>query len=176
MLVDTSLIPAEFSTRSEPEELAIKSITTAPLLLGDDVLGALPLSSKKKSAFTDSDRNLLVSFAATTTAALHNAQLHAEVQKLAITDALTNLYNRRGFFEIGRREVERGRRFKHPLSVILIDIDHFKKINDTYGHAVGDRVLVSLATTLLNNTRSIDIIGRYGGGGFGIFLQETDLL
>jgi len=175
MIADTSLYPTEFSTRPEPEELEIKSIIIAPLILGDEVLGALTLSSKKKSAFTDADRNLLVSFAATTTAALHNAQLHAEVQKLAITDALTNLYNRRGFFEIGRREIERARRFKHPLSVILMDIDHFKKINDTYGHAAGDRVLVSLATTLLNNTRSIDIIGRYGGDEFVILLPETDL-
>jgi diguanylate cyclase (GGDEF)-like protein len=160
---------------SEPEQQAINSIIIAPLILGDEVLGALTLSSKKKAAFTDSDKNLLVSFATTTTAALHNAQLHGEVQKLAITDALTNLYNRRGFFEIGRREIERARRFKHPLSIILMDIDHFKQVNDAFGHAVGDRVLISLATTLINHTRSIDIVGRYGGDEFVILLPETDL-
>ena len=173
LISDTSQLFGDRPT--EPEQRAIKSIIIAPLILGDDVLGALTLSSKEKAAFTDSDKNLLVSFATTTTAALHNAQLHAEVQKLAITDALTNLYNRRGFFEIGRREIERARRFKHPLSIILMDIDHFKQINDTFGHAIGDRVLISLATTMIENTRSVDIVGRYGGDEFVILLPETDL-
>jgi diguanylate cyclase (GGDEF)-like protein/PAS domain S-box-containing protein len=175
LIQDASIRPNDLASEAIPEVEDIKSIVIAPLILNEDVLGALTLSSNKISAFSESDRNLLVSFAATTTEALHNAQLHSEVQKLAITDPLTSLYNRRGFLEIGRREIQRARRFKHPLSAIMLDIDHFKEVNDTYGHGVGDRVLVSLAVSLQNNIRSVDILGRYGGDEFVLLLPETDL-
>ena len=107
-------------------------------------------------------------------AAIANARLYSEVQRLAITDPLTGLYNRRGFSEIGYREVERARRYKRPLSVIMLDIDHFKKVNDTYKHAVGDEVLRILAQRCRNRTREVDILGRYGGEEIVILLPETD--
>lgn len=175
LINDSSSTPESLPEEAVPEVANIKSIVIAPLILNEEVLGALTLSSNKISAFTESNRNLLASFADTTTEALHNAQLHAEVQKLAITDPLTNMYNRRGFFEIGRREIQRARRFKHPLSAIMLDIDHFKAINDNFGHGIGDRVLVSLAISLHNSIRSVDILGRYGGDEFVILLPETDL-
>jgi diguanylate cyclase (GGDEF)-like protein len=88
-------------------------------------------------------------------------------------DYLTGIYNRRGLFELGKREVERAVRFGHPLSLIIIDIDHFKDVNDTYGHAAGDQVLQLMAKLCLNNIREIDIIGRYGGEEFVILLPES---
>jgi len=146
----------------------------APLLFEKEVLGALSLESSAKSAFTADDQRVLVSFAATATAAIRNAQLHAEVQKLAITDALTGLYNRRGLFELGRHEVERTRRFGHPLSAIWIDVDNFKHINDTFGHAAGDQLLSKMGQVLRNSFRGTVFVARWGGDEFVVMLPEAD--
>ncbi len=100
--------------------------------------------------------------------------LHREVQRLAQTDILTNSYNRRGFFELGEREVERFHRFGHPLSAMMLDVDGFKALNDTYGHAFGDLILQTLAAVCQRTIRQTDIIGRYGGDEFGILLPESD--
>jgi len=158
-----------------PEVQDVQSAIVAPLVMHGQVLGALSLESTKLSAFFEGDLRLLVSFAATATAAIQNARLHAEVQKLAITDALTGLYNRRGLFELGQREVERARRYKRPLVAMMMDIDHFKFINDYYGHTVGDQVLQAVAKRCSDNLRRIDILGRLGGDEFTILLPETDM-
>lgn len=155
--------------------LPFRSAVVAPLVLDEDVLGVLTLAASTPAAFSEADRSLLVSFATTTTAALQNAMLHAEVQKLALTDSLTGLYNRRGFFELAQHEIERARRFNRPLSIILVDLDDFKAINDTYGHALGDDVLRQFAARLRLAVREVDILGRYGGDEFIILLPETDL-
>lgn len=162
--------------RDEAEVLQFpQSAIVAPLILEGEVLGAISLESIIESAFTQADLSLLVSFAATVTAAIRNAQLHSEVQKLAITDALTGLYNRRGLFELGEREIERAHRFGRPLTAIMVDIDYFKQVNDNFGHAVGDEVLKLAAIALTNSVRKVDIIGRYGGDEFVILLPEIDL-
>jgi len=159
----------------EEETMFFRSAIFAPLVLGSEVLGVLTLSSSQAYAFAQADLRLLASFAATTTAALHNALLHAEVQKIAITDPLTGLHNRRGLEELGRHEVDRFLRFGHPLSVAMLDIDHFKRVNDSYGHGVGDQVLKGLAERCRSIIRQVDIFGRYGGEEFVILLPETDL-
>ena len=99
--------------------------------------------------------------------------LYAEVQQQAITDSLTGLYNRRGFFEFGNREVIRAKRYQRFLSAIMLDLDDFKKVNDTLGHPVGDKVLAETAQRCLRRLRKSDIIGRYGGEEFCILLPET---
>jgi diguanylate cyclase (GGDEF)-like protein len=103
---------------------------------------------------------LLEAFAATTTAAIQNARLHRKVQELAVTDTLTGLFNRRGFYELGQHEIARFRRTGNPLSMIMIDIDHFKSVNDTYGHSFGDEVLKSLMQNCAANIRKMDIACR----------------
>jgi diguanylate cyclase (GGDEF)-like protein len=147
----------------------------APLILGDEVLGALSLESPNRTAFNQSDLDLISSFAATVTAAIRNAQLHTEVQRQAITDPLTELYNRRGFFEIGEHEIERAHRFSRPLVAMMVDVDHFKLINDEFGHAIGDKVLQQISTRIHTNVRKVDIVGRYGGDEFAILLPELDI-
>jgi len=96
------------------------------------------------------------------------------LKKLSRTDKLTNLYNRGCWEECLEQEFKRCRRSKRPASLILFDIDHFKKFNDTYGHAAGDKVLRSVAQAIRHTQRSTDITGRYGGEEFGIILPETN--
>ncbi|NTU74612.1 MAG: GGDEF domain-containing protein [Anaerolineaceae bacterium] len=100
-------------------------------------------------------------------------RLYIEVQKQSITDQLTGVYNRRGFFEISEREIERAKRYNRPLAAIMFDLDHFKIVNDTYGHAVGDQVLKEIAALCTQKLRKTDIFGRYGGEEFSILLPET---
>lgn len=105
--------------------------------------------------------------------ALDNAQLIKELENLATTDGLTRLYNRRHFMERAESEFERSRRYQRDLSVFLLDADHFKSVNDSYGHEVGDRVLRVLANACRLGLRQLDIIGRYGGEEFVVLLPET---
>lgn len=99
----------------------------------------------------------------------------AKLQKLAITDSLTQIYNRRYFFELAEQEFIRTQRYQHGLAVIMLDLDLFKKINDQYGHRVGDYVLQTVASWLHECVRENDILGRYGGEEFVILLPETSL-
>jgi len=96
------------------------------------------------------------------------------LEQMAITDPLTKIYNRRFFFELAEKEYKRAARFGHPLSVAIIDIDHFKKVNDTYGHQVGDQTLINFTKFCLENIRSVDIFARYGGEEFVILMPETE--
>lgn len=156
-------------------ESASPALLIAPLLSDKTVLGALTLTAGEKQGFSEADLRLLSALAAAATAALQNARLHAEVQRLAITDALTGLYNRRGLFEIGEREVVRAHRFQHPLAAIMLDLDDFKHTNDTFGHTCGDQVLRAVGACLTTNLRTVDVLGRYGGDEFVILLPETSL-
>ena len=101
-------------------------------------------------------------------------QVLQEVQKLAVTDSLTGLLNRRHFFELAEHELRRAKRYSRPLSAIMLDVDHFKQINDTYGHTVGDEVLREVAQVCMKETRNVDVLGRYGGEEFVIVLPECE--
>ena len=96
-------------------------------------------------------------------------------EALARTDELTGLNNRRAFLEEGAQLLNQAKRFNHPLSLIMLDVDHFKRINDTYGHAAGDDVLKALAGILRSAVREVDLIGRLGGEEFALILPETNL-
>ena len=123
----------------------------------------------------EQDFSYLTVFASQVAIALEKARLNSDLQRLAITDPLTGLFNRRGLYELGQREVERARRYSRPLSVIMLDIDHFKLVNDRYGHPAGDEVLRVLTDRMKKNVREIDILARYGGEEFVILLPEIDL-
>ena len=98
-----------------------------------------------------------------------------DLEEKAAVDALTGIYNRRHLYETGQREVEIARLNHEPLSVIMFDLDHFKKINDTYGHGFGDYVLKSVALLCSNNLRKSDVFARYGGEEFFILLSGTPI-
>jgi diguanylate cyclase (GGDEF)-like protein len=107
--------------------------------------------------------------------ALQNAHLMDKVQNMAITDALTGIFNRGHFFDLAEHEFSQARRYDLPLSVVILDIDNFKKFNDIYGHIVGDQVLANVAQVLQGNLRENDTLGRYGGEEFSILMPVTDL-
>lgn len=101
------------------------------------------------------------------------AQVEAALEELATTDALTNLYNRRHFFKLAEQELTRAKRYQLHFSLLLIDLDNFKAVNDNLGHLYGDRVLQVVAKCISENSRDVDISGRYGGDEFVILLPET---
>ncbi|MES2260147.1 MAG: GGDEF domain-containing protein [Pseudomonadota bacterium] len=100
---------------------------------------------------------------------------NTKLEQLATTDPLTGIANRRKMTEQIARELERARRFRHPLALLMVDIDHFKRINDSYGHEVGDRAIIAVAGTLAASMRSIDLVARFGGEEFVLLMPETDI-
>ena len=98
-----------------------------------------------------------------------------ELEKLAITDNLTDLYNRRKLDELLKNEIHRSDRFGHTFGFTILDIDYFKRVNDTYGHQVGDKVLIEIANILKNNLRKTDFVGRFGGEEFVIICPESNI-
>jgi|GEM_PF-3660656 len=102
-------------------------------------------------------------------------RLNRRIREMSVTDSLTGVLNRRGFFEAARREIARYRRYRRTLSAIMLDIDHFSRINDTRGHGFGDRVLMEVASRCREQMRETDVLGRYGGEEFAAILPETGL-
>lgn len=154
---------------------SIQAVLAVPLQVHGRTIGALAVvDNDPKRTFTSEEQRLLLLFSHQAAIAVENAQLFDEIEQQSITDMLTGLYNRRGLFELGQRELVRTSRFGRPFSVMLADIDNFKRVNDQYSHALGDYVLAGLARQLRSELRNIDIIGRYGGEEFVILLPETD--
>lgn len=158
---DPDYVPWNLETRTE---LAI------PLIAGDRTVGVLNVESPNVDAFSERWRHVLVTYASRAALAIENAQLQTEIKQFAITDPLTGLYNRRGLEELFKHEIERANRLNQPLSVLMIDVDHFKQINDNFGHPAGDQVLATIAERLKTTLRKMDIFGRIGGDEFIILL------
>ncbi|MBX7084140.1 MAG: GGDEF domain-containing protein [Nannocystaceae bacterium] len=100
---------------------------------------------------------------------------HEEIYRLSTVDGLTQIFNKRYFIETLERELSRARRYDRPLALMMFDIDHFKKCNDTYGHRAGDHVLRHMADLVRQRARKVDVIARYGGEEFAVVLPEIDL-
>lgn len=159
----------------KPPHNHIRSWLGVPLTVQNKIIGLLAIDSAEPGDFSDADIKTAAEFANQVASALENARLFSHAQAQAITDALTGVYNRRGLFQLGEFEFERALRIQRPFCALMLDIDHFKKINDTHGHTVGDQVLRQMADRCRRSSRVIDLIGRYGGEEFSILLPETNL-
>ncbi len=147
-----------------------------PLRQREQMLGVLAVERRLHNwPFAESDVAPLSILADYAAVAVANARLFATVQLASITDGLTGLFNRRHVMLLAEREFHRTRRFDRPLSAIMLDIDHFKRVNDTHGHAAGDQVIAEIARRITAGVRNIDVAGRYGGEEFVLLLPETAL-
>lgn len=149
----------------------VDNIVCLPLVAEGECIGVMNITNKMTGEkFSQEDVNLLLTLSGQVAVTINNANLY----HLAITDGLTQLFINRYFKQKLHDEILRAKRYKHPLSLIMTDIDHFKKFNDTYGHQQGDAVLVTTAKIYKKTVRETDIPCRYGGEEFTIILPETD--
>lgn len=161
-----------------------------PLIVNRNCMGVLGITRDAPGhPFTDEQILVATRLADIAALAIENSRLYQEVKRLATMDELTGIHNRRSLTQMGEREVQRAARYGRPLSVMMVDIDHFKRINDTWGHAAGDSVLHGVAQEILRQIRILDvlgrygkpgtdtenILGRYGGEEFGLLFPETSL-
>ena len=163
---------ARLENKSKIESSHEITLFRLPLLFEETLLGILWIWS---TFLTDIDLPVMSNFALQIANALKRAQLFQEIQNLALTDPLTGVQNRRSLFDLGRIELARSQRMDRPFCCLMLDLDHFKNINDTYGHPIGDLVVREFVQSCKRSVREVDLIGRYGGEEIVIFLPETDL-
>jgi diguanylate cyclase (GGDEF)-like protein len=152
----------------------VRSLLAVPMFYEANFTGLLVLLSDKKGFLDTFQVELLKVMCNHASTSIANAKLHSEIEKMATTDGLTGLLNHRLFQEKLSGEFKRLNRLSDPLSLLLADIDHFKKVNDTYGHPAGDLVLRGVSAVIRETIRDIDIPARYGGEEFAVILPGTD--
>jgi diguanylate cyclase (GGDEF)-like protein len=142
-------------------------------MAGNELIGLIRMESEFPNVFRQDDARLLSNFCDLGTVALEHVALYKQTIELAITDGLTGLYVQRYYKERVRDEIFRALEHKLPLCLLMIDVDHFKRYNDNYGHLVGDKVLKVVAQVLKESVRTVDLVARYGGEEFSVLLLKT---
>ncbi len=170
---DYRQVPADPSV-AQVLEAGLRSGIAAPLATGGRTWGALTAGSTEPRAFGPADERRLAAFAELAAIAVANAEARAELARLAETDPLTGLANRRAFTKRLKGEVERARRHGHLLTLVILDLDDFKVVNDTHGHGVGDRVLAAVGGHLESTSRAGELVARIGGEEFAWILPQVD--
>jgi len=150
-------------------EIDLKSVSVLPLEIRDNLIGLLVY--EKPSSLLQQE--ILVIFSRQAALTIENAKLFAKVEEMALRDTLTGLYNRRYFQQILDYEMNRAKRYRQPLSIVFLDIDHFKEINDTFGHSIGDQFLKQITQKLQSLFRTTDLLARYAGDEFIAILPAT---
>lgn len=150
-----------------------RSMLSLPLIIQGGAIGVLNLFKKEVNAFTQDDLRVLFIVANQCAFAVQNGRLYEEMARLAITDGLTGLYNHRYFCSCIEEAVERANRTGRPASMIMVDADQFKAVNDQYGHQRGDLVLQQMAKLIAESVRESDLVARYGGEEFAVILPDT---
>lgn len=159
----------------EPDQ-PFHAVLGVPLMWQSQIIGVIDIvRDEGMPPFVEADVELLTLFAYHAAIAIENTRLMDETHRLAITDDLTGLFNRRHFLELANREFDQATRYGQPLSSIFLDLDNYKQVNDSFGHAIGDQVLRTVAVRCRDQLRKVDIVGRYGGEEFVAFLPETNL-
>jgi diguanylate cyclase (GGDEF)-like protein len=164
-----------FEVYGSDEDDLTQSILAVPMILHGKVVGMISTQSYKENAYTKDDQYLLELLASHAAIALENSRLFSTIQLLADTDPLTGALTRRKFFELAENEFNRTKRYGKPLSVIMLDVDEFKKFNDRFGHQVGDLVLKLVVSQCRSSLRDVDIFVRLGGEEFAVALPDTDM-
>ncbi|GBE05231.1 MAG TPA: sensor domain-containing diguanylate cyclase [Nitrospirae bacterium] len=151
-----------------------RSLMCIPIKIEDKVIGVLEIVNKVTGEpFTKDDLDLILKFVNHAAMAIERASLYLKMEELTLTDDVTNLFNTRYLNRAIEIEIERSDRYGSPFTVIFMDIDSFKKVNDQHGHLVGGKVLREMSQLLLNSLRTVDIVARYGGDEFVVVLPQT---
>ncbi len=158
---------------AHPALLGQRALLAIPIASEGDTLGVIAIAKHAPGPFPAESERMLTVIASHAAVAIRNAQLYQASQQLAITDGLTGVYNRRYFQRQLESEFRRAPRFGYSVALMLLDIDHFKRFNDTHGHLLGDQVLRSVGQILRDSTRETDVVARYGGEEFAVILPET---
>jgi diguanylate cyclase (GGDEF)-like protein len=158
----------------KPDEWHENDMLLVPLMRGEEMIGYLSVREPHDRRIPSVEKvQTLEVFATQAVTALQSARQYDEIKRLTFIDALTPAYNHRFFQEALSKEINRHSRTGHELALAMLDIDNFKKINDTYGHPVGDEILKGLVEELMNNARDSDVVARYGGEEFAIIFPDT---
>lgn len=152
----------------------MESLLVLPLVVREEPIGTLIVAAKAPSAFVTSVRETLQALGNQLAVAMANARAVRQLEEMATTDGLTGCLNKRAFLDQLEQKLMAAQRFGRKLSVIVTDLDHFKAVNDTYGHAAGDRVLQELGRVLKRVKRETDLVARFGGEEFCVLCEETD--
>jgi diguanylate cyclase (GGDEF)-like protein len=153
----------------------VRSFIGAPIRARDRITGFVRCESSSPGFYSPADVQRLTAFADQAAIAIENARLFSQTEQMAITDALTGVYNRRFITRLIEQELDRSRRYRTMMSLVMMDIDFFKHINDNYGHQAGDQVLTAVAGLVQRTLRLTDTLGRFGGEEFLLLLPETNL-
>ncbi len=152
----------------------LPSLLVLPLVLHGRPLGTLILGAKRRHAFGDSVRPTLEVLASHLAVSLANARMVHKLETMATTDGLTGLFNKRAMLDEAKKKIEAAARFDRKMSLLIADIDFFKKVNDTFGHDVGDVVIKGLGEILKRQKRTTDMVARFGGEEFVVLCEQTD--